>query len=51
MPEPASPDSDPLDFQRQVFSALRTNTFSSWWQFANWHRVWSPTVSGMEAGA
>ena len=36
---------DALDFQRQLFTALQTGTFSGWWQFAKWYREWRPTVS------
>jgi hypothetical protein len=38
---------DALDFQRQLYRALRTNTFTGWWQFAGWYREWRRTVSGM----
>jgi hypothetical protein len=34
-----------LDFQRQLYQALKTNTPSGWWQFANWYRQWRVTKS------
>lgn len=29
-----------LDFQRQLYRALRTNTAGQWYQFATWYRQW-----------
>lgn len=34
-----------LDFQRQFYRALKTNTLGGWWQFANWYRQWRVTKS------
>jgi hypothetical protein len=34
-----------LNFQRQLYKALRENSLGSWWQFSNWYREWRMTVS------
>lgn len=34
-----------LDFQRQLYHALKTNTFGGWWRFASWYRQWRVTRS------
>jgi hypothetical protein len=34
-----------LTFQRQLYKALKEDTFGSWWQFSNWYREWRKTVS------
>lgn len=34
-----------LNFQRQLYKALKEDTLSSWWQFSNWYREWRMTVS------
>lgn len=34
-----------LNFQRQLYRALKDDSTSAWWQFANWYRQWRVTVS------
>jgi hypothetical protein len=34
-----------LDFQRQIYKALKSDSTSAWWQFANWYREWRIGVS------
>jgi hypothetical protein len=34
-----------LNFQRQLYKALKEDSLGSWWQFANWYRGWRMTVS------
>jgi hypothetical protein len=34
-----------LNFQRQLYKALKEDSLGSWWQFANWYREWRMTVS------
>lgn len=34
-----------LEFQRQLFATMRSNSSSAWWNFANWYREWRTAVS------
>jgi hypothetical protein len=34
-----------VEFQRQIYRALKTNRFSGWYQFATWYRSWRKSVS------
>lgn len=34
-----------LNFQRQLYKALKDDTLGGWWQFSNWYREWRMTVS------
>jgi hypothetical protein len=34
-----------LNFQRQLYKALKNDTLAGWWQFSNWYRQWRITVS------
>lgn len=38
-----------LEFQRQLFSTMQSNSSGAWWQFANWYREWRPSVSSTTA--
>jgi hypothetical protein len=37
--------SDALEFQRHIHRAIRENSMSGWWQFAEWYRGWRISVS------
>jgi hypothetical protein len=34
-----------LEFQRKLYQALKSDTTSGWWGFANWYRAWRVSVS------
>ena len=34
-----------LNFQRQLYKALKDDSLGGWWQFSNWYREWRMTVS------
>jgi hypothetical protein len=34
-----------LEFQRRIVAAIRENTISGWWSFAEWYRAWRVIVS------
>lgn len=39
-----TPD-DAILYQRQVFSAIKQNSISSWWKYGNWYKEWRKKVS------
>lgn len=34
-----------LAFQRQLYAALKDDSYGAWWRFANWYREWRIKVS------
>lgn len=36
---------DALAFQRQLYAALKDDSYGAWWRFANWYREWRIKVS------
>ncbi|GIV75662.1 hypothetical protein FKZ61_000105 [Litorilinea aerophila] len=41
---------DALTFQRQIFRAMKEDSVSGWWRFANWYRRWRERVSVSSPG-